>query len=65
MATQTLTADLGPAGTALHLPLAAAILKLMPQADREREMQLMDEAEVAWLDNALAALEAEAGPPPF
>ena len=33
--------------------------------DRNREMQLDAEREELWLTGAFAALDAEAGPPPF
>lgn len=69
MATQTETQILTQAdevaGAALQLPLMAAILKLMPVDERTREMQLMDEAEEAWIIDRLADLDAENPIPPF
>jgi hypothetical protein len=62
----TVSQDLGTVGAALQLPLMAAILKLLPEADRQRELQLIDEADEArWVQDALLELDAEAGPPPF
>lgn len=65
MATQTLTQTHELAGAALQLPLEAAILKLLPLDDRTREMQLMDEAEAAWIVERLAELDAANPIPPF